>query len=160
MSFFSTHAKSNDQLIEGLKRGNILRSKRVELAMKEVDRKFYCDNFPYDDSPQYIGCGQTISAPHMHVICLEELEPHLKPGSKVLDVGTFFLDNKILRRFRLRNIFRLLWKVSRQRGKGRFFPAFFEHPPGLWHRYLGEIGDPIARACQERKFGTFGDGHI
>ena len=34
------------------------------------------------------GYGQTISAPHMHVACLEMLEPYLKPGNKALDVGS------------------------------------------------------------------------
>lgn len=39
------------------------------------------------DHPLAIGEGQTISAPHMHAICLELLEPHLQPGARVLDVG-------------------------------------------------------------------------
>lgn len=40
------------------------------------------------DYPLAIGEGQTISAPHMHAICLELLEAHLKPGARVLDVGS------------------------------------------------------------------------
>jgi protein-L-isoaspartate O-methyltransferase len=40
------------------------------------------------DHPLAIGEGQTISAPHMHAICLELLEPHLTPGARVLDVGS------------------------------------------------------------------------
>lgn len=39
------------------------------------------------DHPLAIGEGQTISAPHMHAICLELLEPQLQPGARVLDVG-------------------------------------------------------------------------
>lgn len=34
--------------------------------MESVDRKFYAPKSPYSDSPQYIGYGATISAPHMH----------------------------------------------------------------------------------------------
>lgn len=41
----------------------------------------------HQDHPLAIGEGQTISAPHMHAICLELLEPHLQPGARVLDVG-------------------------------------------------------------------------
>lgn len=40
------------------------------------------------DHPLAIGEGQTISAPHMHAICLELLEPHLTPAARVLDVGS------------------------------------------------------------------------
>ena len=32
--------------------------------------------------------GQTISAPHMHVVALQQLEPLLKPDARVLDVGS------------------------------------------------------------------------
>lgn len=39
------------------------------------------------DHPLAIGEGQTISAPHMHAICMELLEHHLQPGARVLDVG-------------------------------------------------------------------------
>eukprot|EP00955_Chlamydomonas_euryale_P083555 363869-Chlamydomonas_euryale.AAC.23 len=42
---------------------------------------------PAQDSPQQNAAGQTISAPHMHAICLELLKDHLAPGSRVLDVG-------------------------------------------------------------------------
>jgi protein-L-isoaspartate(D-aspartate) O-methyltransferase len=55
--------------------------------MKKVDRKFYAPVGPYEDRPQYIGYGATISAPHMHGFALEALLPSLKPGNKVLDVG-------------------------------------------------------------------------
>jgi len=58
--------------------------------MREVDRSNYCRN-PRDafaDEPIPIGFGQTISAPHMHAVSLEELKNFIKPGSKVLDVGS------------------------------------------------------------------------
>jgi len=42
----------------------------------------------YNDYPLPIGDGQTISAPHMHAEALELLQDHLKPGARVLDVGS------------------------------------------------------------------------
>lgn len=58
--------------------------------MKKVDRKAYVPNEKdaYLDSPQSIGFGATISAPHMHAYAVEALLPFLKKGSKVLDVGS------------------------------------------------------------------------
>jgi len=56
--------------------------------MRKVDRKYYSPTRPYDDCPQPTGFGQTISAPHMHVMCLQELEDKLNPGSKILDIGS------------------------------------------------------------------------
>ena len=47
--------------------------------MKAVDRKNYCTFNPYVDSPQSIGYGTTISAPHMHAHTLELL------GSKLIE---------------------------------------------------------------------------
>lgn len=41
----------------------------------------------YEDAPQYIGYGATISAPHMHAISACLLEDSLRPGSKALDIG-------------------------------------------------------------------------
>ncbi len=45
-------------------------------------------HYAYEDHPERIGYNATISAPHMHAYCLEWLEDRLKPGSKVLDVGS------------------------------------------------------------------------
>ena len=39
------------------------------------------------DSPQSIGFGVTISAPHMHAHALQILAGHLREGSTALDVG-------------------------------------------------------------------------
>jgi hypothetical protein len=44
----------------------ILRSDVVEAAMRHVDRGDYCPSHAYEDAPQFIGHGVTISAPHMH----------------------------------------------------------------------------------------------
>ena len=81
-------ASSNDDLISNLKKNGILTTPAVEAAMKAVDRGFYTRYSPYQDSPQSIGYGATISAPHMHAHALELLKDHLKEGSRSLDVGS------------------------------------------------------------------------
>ncbi len=43
----------------------IVKTDRVEEALRGVDRGQFCKNYPYKDSPQTIGFGVTISAPHM-----------------------------------------------------------------------------------------------
>lgn len=71
---------NNSDLIDALARQGIVHNKRVIKAMKEVtllsldlahlvqvDRADFCTKREYEDSPQEIGSGQTISAPHMHV---------------------------------------------------------------------------------------------
>lgn len=58
--------------------------------MRTVDRgDFYQSNVSvYDDTPQCIGYNATISAPHMHAYCLEQLQDLLVPNAHVLDVGS------------------------------------------------------------------------
>lgn len=66
-------------------------------ALLSVDRRNYVNNedAAYTDSPQPIGYGATISAPHMHAHVLEDLLPPLIRASKkyplrplsILDVG-------------------------------------------------------------------------
>jgi protein-L-isoaspartate(D-aspartate) O-methyltransferase len=67
--------------VENLKKNGIIQTSRVEEAMKAVDRKHYSTYNPYVDSPQTIGFGATISAPHMHAHALELLSKHLKDGA-------------------------------------------------------------------------------
>lgn len=76
--------------MQNLAANGVIRSSRVAEAMKKVDRADYTDSgAAYSDSPQPIGSGQTISAPHMHAEALENLvDAVLKPGAKVLDVGS------------------------------------------------------------------------
>jgi protein-L-isoaspartate(D-aspartate) O-methyltransferase len=65
-------------------------SKKTEEVMRKIDRgDFSADlSVAYCDQPHPIGQGQTISAPHMHAVCLENLEPFIvKENSRVLDVG-------------------------------------------------------------------------
>ncbi|KAF2481847.1 protein-L-isoaspartate O-methyltransferas-like protein [Neohortaea acidophila] len=79
---------TNEALIENLARHGLITSSRVKQAMLGVDRAHYAPSSPYQDSPQSIGHAATISAPHMHAAAAESLLPFLKPGSKVLDVGS------------------------------------------------------------------------
>lgn len=79
---------TNEALIENLYRNGLVKADRVKQAMLGVDRGHYAPAAPYMDSPQTIGHAATISAPHMHASACESLLPFLKPGSKVLDVGS------------------------------------------------------------------------
>ena len=65
----------------------MLQSETVYKALMSVDRADFAPCSPYEDSPQSINYGVTISAPHMHAYCLELLKDHLKIGGKALDVG-------------------------------------------------------------------------
>ncbi|KAH9899169.1 Pcmt1-prov protein [Cubamyces lactineus] len=81
---------TNAELIENMAKAEIISSARVAAAMAKVDRANYVRfaNTAYEDSPQPIGHGATISAPHMHAHAAENLLPFLKPGARVLDVGS------------------------------------------------------------------------
>lgn len=83
-----SHGKSNIDLVQNLRRNNIIRSDSVERIMAQVDRANYVSHNPYMDVPQGIGFGVTISAPHMHAHALELLSEKLVNGAKALDVGS------------------------------------------------------------------------
>ncbi|KAF2096534.1 protein-L-isoaspartate O-methyltransferas-like protein [Rhizodiscina lignyota] len=87
MAWHSSGATNMD-LIHNLERNGLIESERVKKAMLGVDRAHYAPAAPYEDSPQSIGHFATISAPHMHASACESLLPFLKPGSKVLDIGS------------------------------------------------------------------------
>ncbi len=76
---------SNDEMVDRLVRKGLLRTESVIDAFMSVDRGRFCTSNPYIDSPQPIGSGQTISAPHMVAIMTEALE--LEPGMSVLEIG-------------------------------------------------------------------------
>jgi len=82
--------KSNKELIANMSNAGIFKSERVAKAMEAVDRANYVQDpsSAYEDSPQTIGYGATISAPHMHAYAAEHLLPYLRPGARVLDVGS------------------------------------------------------------------------
>jgi len=75
------------RLIEGLRQHNI--DERVLAAMERVPRHLFVpgneQTNAYADYPLPIGCGQTISAPHMVAIMCDLLD--IKDGMKVLEIG-------------------------------------------------------------------------
>ncbi|KAL3458480.1 protein-L-isoaspartate O-methyltransferase [Aspergillus heterothallicus] len=79
---------TNNELIENLYEEGLIKNEKVKKAMIAVDRANYAPSRPYSDSPQPIGHGATISAPHMHGHACEYLINYLKPGSRVLDIGS------------------------------------------------------------------------
>lgn len=84
---------TNDELVANLWDNGVIEHADVAAAMKSVDRSCYVvhgpgTGDPFQDCPQPIGHGATISAPHMHAHCLEILKPWLKPGARILDVGS------------------------------------------------------------------------
>jgi len=80
-----------EELILSLKAEGYLKSQAVEQAFRNVPREnFLWEGTPaveaYIDEPVPLGrTGQTISAPHMVALMLEELD--LSPGQVVLEIG-------------------------------------------------------------------------
>ena len=70
--------------------GRGVRDPRVLKAMREVPREAFVAEslreFAYEDSPLPIAQGQTISQPY--IVALMVAAAEVKPGDKVLDVGT------------------------------------------------------------------------
>ncbi|KAF6241118.1 hypothetical protein HO173_000912 [Letharia columbiana] len=87
MAWMST-GSTNAALIKNLTSNGLIKSERVRNAMLAVDRAHYAPATPYHDSPQTIGFGATISAPHMHASAAESLLPYLRPDARVLDIGS------------------------------------------------------------------------
>ncbi|KAJ2816787.1 hypothetical protein IWW50_006377 [Coemansia erecta] len=79
---------TNSELVRNLFRSHIITSERVLSAMRAVDRGHFTKHGAYEDAPQYIGYGATISAPHMHGYALDNLQEYLQPGMRALDVGS------------------------------------------------------------------------
>ncbi len=77
------------ELLEQLVREGVVRSERVKKAFLRVPREEFVPpdqrRLAYLDHPLSIGCGQTISAPHMVLLMTERLDA--RPGMKVLEVG-------------------------------------------------------------------------
>jgi protein-L-isoaspartate(D-aspartate) O-methyltransferase len=77
-------------MVEGLLRSGYVRSPTVRAAFLRVPREAFVRpedrGATYQDIPLPIGFGQTISAPSMIAIMLEEAQ--LEPGERVLEVGT------------------------------------------------------------------------
>mmetsp|Transcript_7410 Transcript_7410/g.13193 ORF Transcript_7410/g.13193 Transcript_7410/m.13193 type:complete len:222 (-) Transcript_7410:12-677(-) len=80
-------ASSKYDLAQRLTHRGSIKTRRVFDVMIAVDRANYAPAYPYVDRPLSVGCGATISAPHMHAQALELLAGHLQPGARGLDVG-------------------------------------------------------------------------
>ncbi|XAR68006.1 Protein-L-isoaspartate(D-aspartate) O-methyltransferase [Bertholletia excelsa] len=80
----------NKAMVQHLQHYGVIKSKKVAEVMETIDRALFVPDgtLPYVDSPMQIGYNATISAPHMHAMCLELLEENLKPGMHALDVGS------------------------------------------------------------------------
>eukprot|EP00249_Psilotum_nudum_P013793 c24514_g1_i2 orf=238-1065(+) len=89
METFWSGRGDNKSLIR-LLQDRVITSKTVADVMEKIDRGIFIPpgNPPYVDSPMPIGYNATISAPHMHALCLELLEAHLQPGMAALDIGS------------------------------------------------------------------------
>ena len=62
-------------LIEKLRKQGIVKTPKIEEVLKSVDRADFVSKYTpladaYDDCPQPIGYGATISAPHMHAYAM------------------------------------------------------------------------------------------
>nr|XP_018263864.1 protein-L-isoaspartate O-methyltransferase [Kwoniella dejecticola CBS 10117]OBR86022.1 protein-L-isoaspartate O-methyltransferase [Kwoniella dejecticola CBS 10117] len=87
--------KSNGDLIDKMVKNGLITSPQIAEAMRKVDRKNYVpdQSYAYEDSPQRIGFGATISAPHMHAHACENLLSFLPLANSphtgaILDVGS------------------------------------------------------------------------
>lgn len=76
-----------EKLIKNLMDSGVLKSQKVTDAFRKVKRHEFISNpRAYDDRPQDIGLGQTISAPHMVAIMTEELG--VEGAKNILEIGT------------------------------------------------------------------------
>lgn len=86
----SNKIKEREILLNYLEREKYLRTVQVRRAMEEVDRRDFVRTSDrlsaYDDTPLSIGQGQTISAPHMVAMMLEELR--LSEKDNLLEIGS------------------------------------------------------------------------
>eukprot|EP00892_Ulva_mutabilis_P000750 jgi/Ulvmu1/10676/UM066_0060.1 len=81
------------ELVEHLRSHKWLESEHCVNAMLRVDRRdFVQPDMPlrlvYQDRPLPNGPTETISAPHMHATALQLLSDQLRPGARILDVGS------------------------------------------------------------------------
>ncbi|HUR68700.1 MAG TPA: protein-L-isoaspartate(D-aspartate) O-methyltransferase [Candidatus Thermoplasmatota archaeon] len=72
------------RMVDALAAQGVLHDARVRDALLDVPREAFTSD-PWEDAPQPIGAGQTISAPHMVALMAEALE--LRPRQRVLEVG-------------------------------------------------------------------------
>ena len=86
----SDFTEARKHLVVKLVKEGRIRSAQVIEAMETVPREFFVEEIDkkhaYVDTPLSIGYNQTISAPHMVGIMVEELS--LAPGHSVLEIGS------------------------------------------------------------------------
>ena len=86
---FVSKPNNLEQLISHLKRQGVLKSDKIETALRRVDRKNFVPASlqpqAYEDRPLPLAEGQTISQPTTVVFMLELLD--VKPNQKILDIG-------------------------------------------------------------------------
>lgn len=95
MMFMRSQYNTQRALVDHLVRSGVVISPEVRKVLDKVNRKNYAGDWDeasaYTDTPLPIGCGQTISAPHMHGHALEDMLPYLKKSQassvNILDVG-------------------------------------------------------------------------
>jgi protein-L-isoaspartate(D-aspartate) O-methyltransferase len=84
--------KSQKELADYLLFNGYIKSQKLYDVFLKIDRKnFLLDeqkNFAYFDTPLSIGYNQTISAPHMYAIMIENLELNENKKLKILEIGT------------------------------------------------------------------------
>ncbi len=85
-----TYTKERKAMVRDQLASRDITDKRVLEAMEEVPRHLFVSpdlrHQAYDDNPLPIGEGQTISQPYIVALMTQNL--HLKPGEKVLEIGT------------------------------------------------------------------------
>jgi protein-L-isoaspartate(D-aspartate) O-methyltransferase len=84
-----TYDEKRINLVKQLILEKRIKTKEVEKAFLKVKREDFIPdkikNYAYIDTPLAIGKGQTISAPHMVAIMVEDLD--IKKGQKILEIG-------------------------------------------------------------------------
>ncbi|WP_184891071.1 protein-L-isoaspartate O-methyltransferase [Candidatus Cardinium hertigii] len=88
MIFNGLYEASQNKLVRNLSQRYPFKSQRTKEVMLLVDRADFTNEHPYADFPQQIGFGATISAPHMHALAIDLLEPVINEDSHILDVGS------------------------------------------------------------------------
>ncbi|CAK7230162.1 hypothetical protein SBRCBS47491_007492 [Sporothrix bragantina] len=82
------------ELVDNLAGHGMIPNERVKQAFLRVDRAHYSPRKPYQDAPQSIGHGVTISAPHMHAMAVKYLGEYVLggdakgQGKRILDIGS------------------------------------------------------------------------
>nr|CAH8862772.1 unnamed protein product [Trichobilharzia regenti] len=79
----SSDLKTHKELIDYLYKRGYIKSLSVKEKMGLVDRRFFVNSNPYEDSSQPGEHGAIVGAPHTHARILESLKDHMTDGAKV-----------------------------------------------------------------------------